>query len=275
MMKKRIAIISIIAVLVGLPFLLKKVFLLDENYGVMYLQIATILSYVSVTVGAILAFYQYYSTKKKESVKQAIDLAEYYKENVLKHSAIIMYVYSGSVLEKITRAKDKSKMLLFNSHELDALFTDGEKKDIEDYLISDEFRQRIEEAYLIFGAPLEFVEKSFSPQPGTSIKLSNGLIKNFFLDFTLGVLNNLEFFAMYYSHNVADETVVYESLAPTYIGFVEIMYYQIASNNNVKNVEHYYTNVVKLYKKWKERQNSSKEELCSAMHNNIKMGTSL
>lgn len=274
-MKKKIIISSVIIGFIGLPFLLKKVFLLDESYGYICLQIATILSYLSVTIGAILAFCQYYSTKKKESVKQAIDLVEYYKEKVLKHSDIIMYVYCDSVLEKIIQAKDKTKMNLFNSHELDALFSDEEKKKIEDYFVSDEFRQRIEEAYLIFGTPLEFVEKSISSQPGVETKLSNGLIKNFFLDFTLGVLNNLEYFAMYYSHNVADESVVYESLAPTYIDFVEIMYYQISSINNTKNAEHFYTNVVKLYKKWKERQNSSKKELTNAMHKNIKMGTSL
>ena len=58
------------------------------------------------------------------------------------------------------------------------------------------------------------------------------------------LLNNLEFFAMHFMNDVANEEIVYRSLHKTYIDICL---------NNVKDGSKLYTNVIALYNKWKER----------------------
>ena len=136
-------------------------------------------------------------------------------------------------------------------------------------------RKTIERLHLVYGEPLAFINKRVKDDDGNVIELSNDLVKNFFFDFVGGVLNNLEFFAMYYTHNVAEENVVYESLAPTYIRFVEMMYFHISRINQTGSTDHYYTNIIELYRIWKERQNKARNLMEKALKENIKKGTTL
>ena len=74
-------------------------------------------------------------------------------------------------------------------------------------------------------------------------------------------LNNLEYFAFNFTHNVADESVIYQSLAPTYIDLVELLYYLIAQANDPNVAVNYYTNVTELYSIWKKRQSEQQEKI--------------
>lgn len=46
-------------------------------------------------------------------------------------------------------------------------------------------------------------------------------------------LNSLEYFAMNFVHEIADESVGFESLAPSYIKFVQLLYCEIAKLNEI------------------------------------------
>lgn len=72
-------------------------------------------------------------------------------------------------------------------------------------------------------------------------------------------LNNLEFFAMHFTHGTADESVVYQSLHQTYLDIVYVLYYNIAVLNELENSK-YYTNIIELYKIWKKRDAEEKRK---------------
>lgn len=73
------------------------------------------------------------------------------------------------------------------------------------------------------------------------------------------LLNDMEYFSMHFTHGVADESVVYQSLHQTYVECVQLLYYNIAINNKTDGTQ-YYTNVVELYRIWYEKQRMNREK---------------
>ena len=66
------------------------------------------------------------------------------------------------------------------------------------------------------------------------------------------LLNQLEWFGMNFQYEVADETLLYQSLHKTYLSLVWMLY-PIISYNNVNNEDKLFTNVVWLFDKWRSR----------------------
>lgn len=87
------------------------------------------------------------------------------------------------------------------------------------------------------------------------------------------VLNDMEYFSMHFTHKVADESVVYQSLHQTYIECVQLLYYNIAVNNKTDGTQ-YYTNVVDLYKTWYKNQIKSREK-CIQSGREVRKGKSV
>ncbi len=65
-------------------------------------------------------------------------------------------------------------------------------------------------------------------------------------------MNYLEQFAMSINQNVSESEMLYPSLHQTYLKFVKYMYPYICFHNETE--EYYYTNIIKLYRKWEERR---------------------
>ena len=78
------------------------------------------------------------------------------------------------------------------------------------------------------------------------------ILSTFFGSLVFRVLNNMEYFALHFTHNVADQSVVYKSLHQTYIDLVQMLYYNIAVKNPLSPSK-YYTNVIELYEIWHDR----------------------
>ncbi|MCH5344138.1 MAG: hypothetical protein J1E64_08865 [Acetatifactor sp.] len=85
----------------------------------------------------------------------------------------------------------------------------------------------------------------------------NAIIKKFMGNIVTETLNNLEYFALHFSHETADESVVYQSLHQTYLEVVYVLYYNIAIQNNIEGSK-YYTNVIELYEKWNNRDKAER-----------------
>ena len=77
------------------------------------------------------------------------------------------------------------------------------------------------------------------------------------------ILNNLEFFAMHFSHEIADESVVYQSLHQTYLEIVYALYYNIAIKNEFRESK-YFTNIIELYEKWNTKDKSEMNDKIKA-----------
>lgn len=87
-----------------------------------------------------------------------------------------------------------------------------------------------------------------------------------------GILNNMEYFAMNFSHGTADDSVIYQSLHQSYIEIVRMLYYNIAKVNT-KSHEKYYTNVIDLYNKWIEKMSNDEEKVRRLKRNIPNRGT--
>lgn len=85
------------------------------------------------------------------------------------------------------------------------------------------------------------------------------------------VLNNLEYFAMAFTHKTADESVIYQSLHNSYISVVRLLYYDISSNNR-DGESKLFTNVIELYNIWKEKSEQQKTDEIAAVRENISKG---
>lgn len=67
------------------------------------------------------------------------------------------------------------------------------------------------------------------------------------------LLNNMEFFALHFSHKTADESVIYQSLHQTFLEIVQYNYYEIAEKN-IDSTSKYYTNIIWLFNIWRNRK---------------------
>jgi len=85
------------------------------------------------------------------------------------------------------------------------------------------------------------------------------------------ILNDMEYFAMNFTHGTADESVVYQSLHQTYLAFVQMFYFNIALNN-MPNGKQFYTNVIALYKIWYEKSENKKSEIITQGRKSIERG---
>lgn len=80
-------------------------------------------------------------------------------------------------------------------------------------------------------------------------------------------LNKLEYFCMYFNSGVADEETVYQSLHQSFLEMVKIIYFSIASRNK-SGRDKYYTNIIKLYKKWSDRYSECLQKEINMNRNN-------
>lgn len=77
---------------------------------------------------------------------------------------------------------------------------------------------------------------------------------------------------MGFTHNIANEAVVYTSLSQTYLSMVQMLYYNIAKNNH--DAERYFTNVIKLFNVWKKRWQEKEAVLKDMKRKCIEFGES-
>lgn len=106
---------------------------------------------------------------------------------------------------------------------------------------------------------------------GATIVISDAekemLLKQLWFEYAVIVsntLNSLEYFAMNFISGVADDEVVFQSLHQTYLNLVQLLYYNI-SLKNTHEKDKYYTNVIDLYKRWREKDKENERKINAAI----------
>ena len=66
-------------------------------------------------------------------------------------------------------------------------------------------------------------------------------------------LNKLEYIAMNFISDIADDKIVYNSLHQLFFSYVELNYFYIANLNSNGKKDKFYMNIIELYKKWKTK----------------------
>ena len=225
--------------------------------------VSQILSAVVLVVTLVLAIVQYFSHKDeyKENHKfnvelhehrkreKALELTGFYKNNILGHTLMFSRVYDKIGIRQKLEQIRKSDMKDFDEYELENNILSQDISWIKERPKSDDFFVALLEHQHIHGEEgfAAGIQKEDLSRPEIRDKLETG-----YRDVHMRLLNNLEFFAMHFMNDVANEEIVYRSLHKTYIDIVELFCFDICLNN-VKDGSKLYTNVIALYNKWKER----------------------
>lgn len=229
-----------------------------------------IISSIFVISGVVIAVWQYYlsckSTKtaiEMQQVQRAIDLSEYYKDNILKYSPAIEYIFKETGILKILNTLKLENLNDFDKFELVEQFSEEQITELKKIQDSDLFIKSVLEANAIYNLHLDLwinkaqAETSADQSYITAISEKTVIIA-FLSNLLANVLNNMEFFALHFSHKTADESVVYQSLHQSYFDLIRLMYYYIARGNENPS-DKFYTNTIKLFIDWRNEKARQKE----------------
>ena len=273
---------TIIFILVGILFIfLFPCFLINDYFQLNNIyETSQIVATIYVIIGTVIAVWQYYISSrasilemKTHDVEKAIDLAGIYKNEILSKFMVIRYVFEKSGILAVLSKIPEDKMIDFNNKELKQLWP--ESRSFEEMVHNKKFTDSIVEAMIIFNLiddniiKIDQVEeqilknndgqgsKKILRKDSISVKVEP-LLNYFFNDYISCTLNNLEFFSMHFTHGIADETVVYQSLHQSYLTIIHYLYFAICKNN-IEESSKYYTNAIKLYNIWRIRKKEKDE----------------
>ena len=246
--------------------------------------LSQIITSVFVSIGVLVAGWQYVLSSKSEilknkneKVQKAIDLSEYYKDNILDKYCMLFFVFTRCNMIEIIEEVKMENMNNFDIHELQDNFSRVQLERLADIINSDQFAEIVIEASIRYNTPIN--EKLIRPKEieegnkkYSTIEINKtALVNDFMNDIVCEVLNNMEFFAMHFTHNVADESVVYQSLHKTYLEMVSVLYYNIAKNNI--DTQKLYTNVIGLFNTWKRASMKQRKKAIFGTRNVIIKGS--
>lgn len=244
-----------------------------------------IVSALFVISGVVIAIWQYYlsciDSKRNIDVirvQKAVDLSEYYKDNILSYIAPLKYIYNNSGISDIISKIDVSQMKHFDEKELYTLLSNEDINSLKEIQQSDKFRSIVINANLIYNLGLNndlvnyYKNNKGKSDDGSVDSLDSKILSTFLGKLITRILNNMEYFSLHFTHNVADESVIYKSLHQTYIYIVQMLYYNIAIKNPLSPTK-YFTNIIELYELWNNRAKNDEERFANDIRNLSNKGT--
>lgn len=224
-----------------------------------------IVSSMFVVGGVVVAVWQYYLSCQDArtnleivQVQRAIDLSEYYKDNILRYLPAIYYIFDHSGATEILHSVHLDQLHHFDKYELERLLSQEEINKLKELLEKPQFLQAVIEANEIYNLNLKFRQKIEFNRGAEDHEVTvyvdvHSVVITFLSRLINQVLNNMEFFALHFRHKTADESVVYQSLHQTYLKAIGYLYYYISIYNE-DPTDKLYTNVTWLYLAWYEEQ---------------------
>lgn len=255
----------------------------EENVTEQLYYTTQIVSSIFVISGVIIAAWQYYVTScaelakiEVEQVQKAIDLSSFYKDKILKPYQAIYYVYLNSGVLDILNLIKQEDMIAFDTVELDLILGETNINALKTIQEKPAFYKSVLEANGIYNLNLYMLQKNVmtdteTENPDIEINL-NSLLISFMSGIVTNMLNDLEFFAMHFTHNTADESVVFQSLHQTYIQIIKNLYYNISRYNKPSEGK-YYTNIIELYEIWYKRSEEQKKTARNSPRHRTSKGT--
>nr|DAQ34346.1 MAG TPA: hypothetical protein [Caudoviricetes sp.] len=257
--------------------LLKDTAVLEKLYFVVQ-----IITGVGLILGAVIGVWQYYLSTKSEIIKQkteavqkSIDLAEYYRANILDLYEALNYVYQETGMNKIIKSINPDKMKEFDEAELFNNLAPQQIEEIRNINRSTDLINALMKMEMVFGVDLGIKSHMRMKKNGEDEEIqinTSAVLRRYGNCIVSEVLNRLEYFAMHFEHNTADETVVYQSLHQTYINLIQLLYFEISCKNS-KGHKKYYTNVIGLYNKWFERYKNKRTNSTIKDRQSVTKGT--
>lgn len=257
-----------------------------------------IFSAIAVIAGTIIALIQYISNSRdakqarkqevklyklqiqeleKDRVQRAIELSGYFKDNVICYMNILKHMYDSTGISSILNKIPDEKIKYFDQFELEQNISKNDLDKLGKIIYNKDFLDNLVIASEITGYWPECKQVILKEENGETVKKIKVQAKSLQYKFTTmvqDILNNLEYFAMAFTHKTADESVIYQSIHATYMSAVKLLYYDI-SINNPKGESRLFTNVIELYNLWKDRTNKQNESAISVTRENVSKGNVL
>lgn len=217
--------------------------------------------------------------QENRAIQKSIDLAGYYKDNILEQTNVIKFIYKTSGIYSILEKINKDKMMNFDEYELSKLLTTVDLKKIQEIPKKPEFMKILVSCGLVSGFGEKYIKKEIQACSNTKdgnqkviqVDVDAASLLNEYAMLINRLLNNLEFFAMHFTHKTADESVVYQSLHLTYLEVVRLLYFDISSNNKKDGIK-LYTNVIDLYCIWYKKSEESESVRAETYRNVVAKG---
>lgn len=240
--------------------------------------ISQIISSILLVISLIFAVSQYYlelRSKRRsvdlEQIQKAIDLSEYYKDHILRKYIPIKYIFETSGVMDIINDIKESNIKDFDRRELYELLGTKKIDELKKIQYSDRFVKAIIEANDIYKLDLNIrFKKAEIEKEGKVNKViqveTQSIMRCFLADIISSMLNDMEFFSMHFTHTTAEQSVVYQSLSPSYLEIVYYLYYYIADGNEPTQ-PYFYTNVTELYLLWREQNKKQSKEALEGARN--------
>lgn len=248
--------------------------------------IATLISliFVAIQTRTLRKTYEYNCDWQEK--EKAAELAQMYKNDILPSVSYIGAVLKETGIMDLLSNINGDNIEFFNQTELFRLTNrniseridrvQNDFKNISVLFFSRQiFRQRCNrKAHNINPALIKKwieAENKVKDADGKEIVISDddkkALLDSLWFEYTSVVsdtLNDLEYFAMNFISGVADDSVVFQSLHQTYITLVQLLYYDIAIQNEHEK-DKFYTNIIALYKKWREIDSENEKKVNDAI----------
>jgi len=227
-----------------------------------------ILSFITllVTVISVICAYKAYQHQKDRSKKDAAcELARYYSENIIERYSFVSAVFrAAGVPQAIKEILPYERMKDFTYKELCCILEEQGKtyeevtrlfKNIDTkiiYAAKITMAKSVAERNSLAKEHIYIVEGE-GDASSDRVEIAHGEILQSEVNSEVRtLLNDLEWFSMSCRYGLADEEMLYQSLQQTYISFVWLVYYYIASGN-INSEDKLYTNVIWLFNTWKDR----------------------
>ena len=258
--KKYGAICIIILCFLGIIALLCK-----SIYGLIYPSVIEIIANITVIISCIIAFFTLYwfimDYKKRYATsrtEKAIQLAEEYANDIMNKITYIGFVMKDIGISDLIEHIDSTGFHDFTYNELCRLLTAEEIKTIKEKLYSNKISDKIflKNKALSLSNYKDISEFLRLLRTVSEEAPKNNRVSVFQIEFNsilADVLNQLEYFSMWFVTGVADEKAVYQSLHQTFLKHIKFLYYPIASINK-SGTDKYYTNIIKLYNLWSDER---------------------
>lgn len=272
-----LVIIAFALLLIFIPQLFIKLPLIGESHisGIELIMFSSqIVSAIFVIIGTVIAVWQYYLSSSKRikelefaRVEKAIELSNYYKDNILNRYSVLKIVFDDYGITKMMEEKRKEiEIKDFDVGELNKNFTQAEIDKFAKLRQDKKFINSIIQVALACNIDVkglnicnQLIKNGEEEKISISVNYDK-VYNDFFKTYIMQTLNNTEYFAMAFTHKTADESVIYQSIYPTYLEMCFVLYYYIAKESDPK-VAKLYTNLASLYCIWRKKANQQKEEI--------------
>lgn len=253
--------------------------------------ISQIVANFFVIFGVIVALWQYiiYSNREldqkekelfdmdKARIQKAIDLSGYFKDEIIKNFEVILFVYRASGITDILYSLPAKELKRFDKLELESKLDSKKIAFIKNAASTKKFRDALAEYCSVNQEWSNCIEYSSASENGNTktLLIKGSIVRYKFNNLLNDLLNSLEFFSMHFTHQTADETVVYQPLHDAFIQIVRTLYFDICSNNNGLAEQKVFTKTIELYHMWQTHASEQYESEYAATDEKIFKGKKL